>query len=444
MANSADIPPVWVTEFDVCNRRESVVAPTAAADGRPYARARILVRCLTEPIGVLTVPLIDNSTAGSSGSVDVEHLVEVAHRQFGAAIASITASGSSRESPGHELSPSLLATKDHPELPGISVVIGSRNRPERVVDCVNLVLKQDYPGPFEIIVVDNGAADSTTADAVRGNFGHEPRVHYIHEARPGLSRARNIGLQAARHERCAFLSDDIRVEPWWLLTVARGFLRSSDIKAVAGWCAPLYLESDAQIHFEGLLAWGSRQGFTPQLVGFESSEDRLHPYRPGAYSNGSNIAFDTEVFRHLGGFDERLGPGTRCRGGEDLDAPVQLLFAGHRIAYEPAMFGWHADLQDERPLSHQLFSYGMGLSSFLAKHLLDARTRPVFLRRVPHGVGEMLDRGTVIDQTLCDGLSLGWRNRVAHMAGRLAGPAAFVAGLTSDEPQPIAGQLQAD
>lgn len=307
-------------------------------------------------------------------------------------------------------------------LPGVSVVIGTRNRPDHVVNCVARVLKQTYAGALEVIVVDNGSATGATGDAVREHFGPEPRVSYIHEANPGLSRARNIGLNAARYPITAFLSDDIQVDPQWLLAVVRGFRRAPDVRCVVGYCPPLYLDNEAQLVFESTMAWGWRNGFEPRLVGRDSTTDRLFPYRIGL-GVGANMSFETEYFRSVGGFDQALGPGTRARGGEDLDAPARILLAGQRCVFEPAALGWHADRYDDRGLGTHMFTYGAGLTAFLASHLADRRTRWQVLKRVPSGIRYLwrpeMPPGP---QSRLGAVRVAPAHRLASVAGRLAGP----------------------
>jgi hypothetical protein len=41
-------------------------------------------------------------------------------------------------------------------------------------------------------------------------------------------------------------------------------------------------------------------------------------------------------------------------------------------------------------LRKQMFGYGTGLTAFLTKHLLDARTRRALLHRVPSGIRKMV------------------------------------------------------
>lgn len=384
----------------------------------PYKRARLLIRFRGEAVGMMTVAL-------GGPDADPHNLQIAAAERFQAEIKTIGPDG---WSPGDDvpgISDELAAVRGG-DLPPISVVIGTRNRPDQVIECIEVLFGLDYAAPIEVIIVDNGASDSKTADAVSASFGDDDRVRYIVETKPGLSRARNLGLAAARYPITAFLSDDIRVDALWLLAMVRGFNREDNVHCVTGFCPPMYLDTEEQLLFESSMAWGTRQGFSPVVHRFDSATDPLHPYRPGSFANGSNMAYDTKVFRQHGGFDESLGPGTIAKGGEDLDAPIRLLAANGVVAYEPAAIGWHADRYDDRAFTQHMYTYGLGLTAFLTKHVLDRRYRRQVLGRIPQGLPVLAKGFDGRDRELLDSGSLPIKYYFWHLFGRIAGPFAYL------------------
>lgn len=409
--------PLWVGQLDIANPPDQL-GPIESSQTR-YEAARLLIRFQGEPIGMLTAELTDNT-------VDIAATRATAASLFADQIAKIA---KSKWTPGSE----PLSTLSHEleqvqaeALPAISVVIGTRQRPEQVIDCINLVFKQDYPSPIEVIVVHNGGDGTPTAAAIDASFGGDERIRYLEDARPGLSRARNIGLSAARFPITAFLSDDIRVDPLWLLGIARGFARHEDVHCVTGFCPPMYLDTAEQLMFESSMAWGTRQGFEPVLYEYNDPNDPVHPYRAGSYVNGSNMVYDTKVFRAMGGFDENLGPGTVARGGEDLDAPVRILANGGLIAFEPSVIGWHADRYEDRSFGKHMYTYGLGLTAFLAKHITDRATRREVIGRIPKGFPMLLQAFGEPDEELHDTVGIPAKYHASHHAGRFAGPVAYL------------------
>lgn len=417
---STGLTPLWVSEIELADPPPRIVAdhpPAGSIEAERYQRARLLIRLQGEPLGVMSVAL-------TRGEAPVEAVVAEACEQFAPAIERRLGADWRRRvhGPLPLLSPELAAVIDDPDLPGVSVVVGTRNRPDHAVNCVARVLKQTYPGPVEVIVVDNGASSDATRTAVAAEFGDDERVRYIHEGRPGLSRARNIGLAAATHPITAFLSDDIMVDSLWLAAVVRAFRRAPDVRCVVGYCPPMYLDTEAQLVFEKTMAWGWRFGFEPRLIGPHLANDRLYPYRIG-FGVGANMSFDTTWFRTRGGFDETLGPGTLSRGGEDIDAPIRILLEGGQCVFEPAAIGWHADRYDDRSFETHMYTYGVGLTAFLASHLFDRRTRWHLLRRAPFGAKYLLAPEALPDSVArLDEVHKRFRYTALNMVGRLVGP----------------------
>ena len=104
----------------------------------------------------------------------------------------------------------------------VSVVVPTYRRPGQLKDCLEALAKQTLPGPWEVIVVDDGSpepADSATESllAARG-------WQLLRQQNSGPSAARNRGAQQALGEFIAFTDDDCLPHPNWLedlLQVAR-------------------------------------------------------------------------------------------------------------------------------------------------------------------------------------------------------------------------------
>jgi glycosyltransferase involved in cell wall biosynthesis len=87
--------------------------------------------------------------------------------------------------------------------PLVSVVITAYNASKWIGETLESVLAQDFTD-FEVIVVDDGSTDDTTA--VVAGFGG--RVCCIHKPNGGQPSARNVGIRAARGEYIAFVDAD--------------------------------------------------------------------------------------------------------------------------------------------------------------------------------------------------------------------------------------------
>jgi hypothetical protein len=105
------------------------------------------------------------------------------------------------------------------------------------------------------------------------------------------------------------------------------------------------------------------------------------------------MAFRTDVLRRAGGFDAATGTGSPARGGDDLAAFFGVVAAGHTLVYEPAAIVHHRHRPDYASLRAQSFCYGVGLTAYLTKTVIDEPRRALDLaRRAPAGVVHALMR----------------------------------------------------
>jgi glycosyltransferase involved in cell wall biosynthesis len=308
--------------------------------------------------------------------------------------------------------------------PRATVVLATRDRPASVAICLESLLAMDYP-EFEIVVVDNAPSSSATADLVRAAYGATPRVRYVCEPQPGLSSARNRGLELATGAIVAFTDDDVVVDPDWLSALVAGFQFADRVACVTGLIFPRALDTPAQVLVEQY--WGLGKGYTRRV--FDMREHRLasplYPYASGTFGSGGNLAFQTGVLRDLGGFDPALGAGTPARGGEDLAIFFHTLAAGHQLVYEPAAVVHHLHRRDYAGVRRQTYGYGVGLTAYLTKCLIDEPWRCFDLaRRAPHGLRTALSSRSAKNARKPSGYPSDLTR--LELLGMLYGPLAYV------------------
>src|SRR5205823_7490756 len=97
-----------------------------------------------------------------------------------------------------------------------------------------------YPR-YEVIVVDNASTTTATADFIQQAYSDETRIKYVRENRPGLSLARNCGMRVARGEILAFTDDDVIVDSYWLIELAKAFSIGDNVACVTSLGLPLEL-----------------------------------------------------------------------------------------------------------------------------------------------------------------------------------------------------------
>lgn len=190
----------------------------------------------------------------------------------------------------------------------VSVVVCTHSRADLLPACLTALVAQATDA-IEVLVVDNASTDGTPS--VLADFP----VTVVHEARLGLSHARNTGWQQARGPWVAYLDDDAVVEPGWGDALVAAVSLPGAV-AVAG-----------RIR----LAWpGGRPGWLhPSLEPYFTCLDR-GPGRsvlPGpGFPYGANMALRRADLELLGGFDPALGrTGLRSlRSNEERDVFTRL------------------------------------------------------------------------------------------------------------------------
>jgi cellulose synthase/poly-beta-1,6-N-acetylglucosamine synthase-like glycosyltransferase len=207
----------------------------------------------------------------------------------------------------------------------VSILVCARNELENLRRLLPLLLKQDYPAAFEIILIDDRSGDDTYL-YVQQLTQYYPHVRLVTIDRTpeGLAPkkyALTLGIKTARYGQLLFTDADcIPATNHWLLYMQAGFQRPADM--VLGYSA--YTEAP---------------GFLNKLIRFETlltgAQYLSFAWRGKPYMGvGRNLAYTPQVFRSTKGFASHI----RSLSGDD-DLLVQDAVAqGARVAVvaEPA------------------------------------------------------------------------------------------------------------
>ncbi len=224
----------------------------------------------------------------------------------------------------------------------ISAIICTHNRARFLDRALSSLTAQSLcQNDYEVIVVDNASSDRTS-EVVRAWQARVSNLRYIHEARLGLSSARNTGWAAASSPYVAFLDDDARASHDWL----RSHLSIFDSAPVSPSC----------IAGRVLLDWGSGppSWLPPRYYNVYSGNDlgeknRILAGKEYGCVVGANMAFRRDVLESIGGFDPALGRKGGCLlSGEESAVIHRLRERGDQVWYAADAVVWHAVLQDRR------------------------------------------------------------------------------------------------
>lgn len=229
------------------------------------------------------------------------------------------------------------------------------------------------PLSMEIIMVDN----SLTGDlATRADLQHfaetEPRFRIVRAPIPGLSRARNVGIEAAQGELIAFTDDDAIVDKQWIQELLTGF-EDPRVFCVTGRTTAYDLSKEVYRLFEELVSFD--KGPVGRRWSLDSANTPpLYPLPAGSLGAGNNMAFRASAFDQLGGFAEELGAGRPTRGGEDLDMFRRVVLSGNDLVYRPEAVVKHRHRDSFDGLRRQFYGYGLGMTASLTRAILDDPT----------------------------------------------------------------------
>jgi GT2 family glycosyltransferase len=358
-------------------------------DKMVFAGSMCLVRLHGTPLGMVDLELPSDGLPAEdlAASIEAELKVEIAAhlRRDGLDPRPLTAAGLVEDgTPACERDRLGFLER----APHASIVICTRDRPDSVRTTLNSILDCRYPATrYEIIVVDNAATGDSIVDLVETEFQGEIGVSVVKEPEPGLSHARNRGLDAAQGEIVVFADDDVLVDRDWIATLAAAFERAENAGATSGLTLPDVLETPTQRWIEGF--GGRIRGFDVRTFDIDNPPgDRpLFPFTVGDLGAGRNMAFRRELLEDLGGFDVALGPGTIAHDGDDVEALLRVMLSGHPVVHDPAAIVWHAHPREYRELEDRVWGYGIGLTACLTKAMLDhPRLLPDLVRKLPRGV----------------------------------------------------------
>ncbi len=230
-----------------------------------------------------------------------------------------------------------------------SIIIAARNAGRTTEKCLASLQAQTHAN-FEIILVDDGSTDDTAR--IFRSFGG---ARVIELEWGGPSRARNVGVAAARGEIVAFTDADCVAHPDWLAELARCF----DDPGVAG-------AGGDQVSPEDETAMGRRVQEFFKTIGFMTdyikADAPTRSVRETTHNPSCNSAYRKSVFEAIGGFSEDQFP------GEDIELDLKLRRAGHKLVYNPAAIVGHYRPRSLRALASMMNRYGAGERRLVQKY----------------------------------------------------------------------------
>jgi biofilm PGA synthesis N-glycosyltransferase PgaC len=207
----------------------------------------------------------------------------------------------------------------HP--PGVSILVACYNEAEHIADTILSLSRQDYAGPLQIMILDDGSTDDSIQRARESIAGCGAPARFdfnivIGERNAGKAAVLNRGLKLARHALVATVDGDS-----WLLDDAMRHLVERYIadppgtRAVAG--AVLVRNSRRN--------WITRMQEWDYFHGIAAVKRMQSLFHGTLVAQGAFSIYDSSALREAGGWQEVVG--------EDIVLTWALLERGWRVGY---------------------------------------------------------------------------------------------------------------
>lgn len=208
------------------------------------------------------------------------------------------------------------------ESPRVSIIIPVYNQIEYTYACLASILENTEDISYEVIIADDVSTDATAQlDQYAGNL-----VISRNTENQGFLRNCNQAARLARGEYIMFLNNDTKVKKGWLSSLAEMMDEDESI----GMAGSKLLYPDGKLQEAGGIIWSDGSGWNYGR-GDDPDKCQYNYVREVDYISGAAILIRHDLWKKIGGFDERFAP-AYC---EDSDFAFEVRKAGYRVCYQP-------------------------------------------------------------------------------------------------------------
>lgn len=224
---------------------------------------------------------------------------------------------------------------DSSGLPSLTVLVTCRNSAATLAETLESVAKQSYGGWWEVVVVDNGSTDATSAIA-RRFAGRMPNFRVLSVPDPGhQARGLNYGIEQSTGDALAFLDSDDLIADGYLERMGRALATAPFVGGemdITRLNPANVLERRDQLQKDGIDVFC---GFRPAVI-------------------GASMGAQRQPVEKVGGFDESLPT------QHDLDISWRLAELGYPATFVPGAVLHYRYRTGAREFFRQERGYGVG------------------------------------------------------------------------------------
>ena len=219
-----------------------------------------------------------------------------------------------------------------------SFIIPLYNRPEEIDELLFSLTKQNYPKPFEIVIVEDGSDNN--AKEIIESYRDRLNIQYFLTQNQGAGMARNYGMSQAKGDYFIVLDSDVLVPANYLKKVKKA-LQANYTDAFGGPDAahPTFTPLQKAINFSmtSMMTTG----------GIRGKKKGVGKFQPRSF----NLGISKKAFEKTGGFSS-------MKIGEDIDLSFRLWEHGFETQLIEKAFVYHKRRTSIEAFYKQTFKFG--------------------------------------------------------------------------------------
>lgn len=240
--------------------------------------------------------------------------------------------------------------------PGVTVLIAAYQEEAAIADTLQTIATEHYPGPVEVLVLNDGSTDRTAEMAARAikrlELPANTDVRLIDfPVNRGKAAVLNDGLAAARYELIVTIDGDSRLNRDALTAIVERLMSDPDnTQAVAG--AVLVRNSRANLL--------TRAQEWDYFLGIAAVKRMQSLYQGTLVAQGAFSIYRKQALIEAGGWPDTVG--------EDIVLSWALLSKGYRIGYAEDAIVWTNAPTQLKQFARQRQRWARGLIEALNEH----------------------------------------------------------------------------
>ncbi len=240
--------------------------------------------------------------------------------------------------------------------PGVTILIAAYQEEAAIADTLQTIATETYPGPVEVLVLNDGSTDRTAEVAARAirqlQFPANTEVRLIDfPVNRGKAAVLNDGLAEARHDLIVTIDGDSRLNRDALTAIVERLMSDPDnTQAVAG--AVLVRNSRTNLL--------TRAQEWDYFLGIAAVKRMQSLYQGTLVAQGAFSIYRKQALIEAGGWPDTVG--------EDIVLSWALLSKGYRIGYAEDAIVWTNAPTQLKQFARQRQRWARGLIEALNEH----------------------------------------------------------------------------